>query len=149
MANPLIPESFRGLVLSAADLRQLTGWPDPLIEDYLNIYNNLLTLANIVNQKNDIVKIVTNVEFADSPYDIVDSNDIEEIVFDTTDGDIVANLPAGSEGRNYRLINGGKVGNKVTLNPSGTENLFGENEPEYIYDLEALIVTFDDLLGWM
>ena len=37
------------LSLSAQDLRELTNWPDALIEDYLSILRNLLELAAILD----------------------------------------------------------------------------------------------------
>lgn len=37
------------LSLSAQDLRELTNWPDALIEDYLAILRNLLAIANIID----------------------------------------------------------------------------------------------------
>lgn len=43
-----ISNSF--LSLSAQDLRELTDWPDPLIEDYLAILRNLLSIATIVDE---------------------------------------------------------------------------------------------------
>lgn len=36
-------------VLSAYELRELTNWPDQVIEDYLNIIRNLALIANGVN----------------------------------------------------------------------------------------------------
>lgn len=42
-----ISNSF--LSLSAQDLRELTDWPDPLIEDYLAILRSLLSIATIVD----------------------------------------------------------------------------------------------------
>ena len=41
------------LELSAVDLRALTGWPDPVIEDYLNLTRTMaetFEIVNIVNQ---------------------------------------------------------------------------------------------------
>lgn len=146
MANTTITaQNLRGFALSATELRAMVDWPEALVEDYLNIIDNLFTIADAVNQKNDIIKTVTNVAFADSPYTI--TADDEEIFFDTSGGDIVANLPAGSEGRNFRLLNVSSSGNKVTLNPDGTELLFGDTV-EYIYDAEALIITYDTDFGW-
>ena len=48
-----------------------------------------------------------------SPYTITE--DDEEIFFDTTSGDITALLPAGEEGRNFRLVSVGEGGNKIFL----------------------------------
>ena len=42
-------EQLRGLVLSATELREMTDWPDALIEDYLNLLNNFITLAEIID----------------------------------------------------------------------------------------------------
>ena len=42
-------ERLRRLVLSAADLRSLTDWPDQLIEDYLGILEDLITLASLID----------------------------------------------------------------------------------------------------
>jgi len=41
--------TLRGLILSASDLKTLTDWPDVLIEDYLNIIDNLITLAGAID----------------------------------------------------------------------------------------------------
>jgi hypothetical protein len=46
-------------VLSAEDLRRLTDWPEPLIEDYLNILYNVLLLAGVINQKQDTISVTS------------------------------------------------------------------------------------------
>lgn len=46
-------ERLRGLVLSANDLKALTNWPDALIEDYLNIVDNLITITNLLDVEID------------------------------------------------------------------------------------------------
>lgn len=134
----------RGLILSASEIKNLTNWPETMVEDYLNILENLLTLASILDEKNNILKTIVDV--SSSPYNIPTT--AEDIFFDTTAGDIVATLPVGEEGRNFRLISVGAGGNKVILNPNGSELLFGVNAEEYIYDAEALIVTFSPDYGW-
>ena len=53
MPDPTTIERLRGLVLSANDLRVLIDWPDALIEDYLNIVDNLILLANILDVEID------------------------------------------------------------------------------------------------
>lgn len=50
-------ESLRGLVLSADEVRRMTGWTDDqIIEDYLNIIRNFAEIAEIVddNEQNTI-----------------------------------------------------------------------------------------------
>ncbi len=49
MADAVSTLSDSFLSLSAGDLRDLTSWPDALIEDYLSILRNLLSLANIID----------------------------------------------------------------------------------------------------
>lgn len=53
MPDPKTIEHLRGLMLSANDLRALTDWPDALIEDYLNILDNLILLANTLDVETD------------------------------------------------------------------------------------------------
>ena len=53
MPDPKTIELLRGLVLSASDLRALTDWPEALIEDYLNIVDNLILLANTLDVETD------------------------------------------------------------------------------------------------
>ncbi len=47
-----VVEQLESLVLSAADLANLTGWPDAMIEDYLNILRNIILLGTSVDQDN-------------------------------------------------------------------------------------------------
>ena len=42
-------QEFRRLVLSASEIKQATGWGDAMVEDYLNILNDLITLANAID----------------------------------------------------------------------------------------------------
>ena len=41
-----LADRLRGLILSAADLQKLTKWKPALIEDYLNILDNIILIAN-------------------------------------------------------------------------------------------------------
>lgn len=141
-----VVSKLRGLVLSANELAALTDWDSAVIEDYLELQRNILTLAESIEGGESGFKSTARVTFADSPYEIPD--DVEEIFFDTTDGDIVANLMAGEEGKSYRLINTGFSGNKAFINPFGTELLKGENDDEYVGDGEVLILTYEETEGW-
>lgn len=145
MANPTV-QRLRGLALTSTELRQLNPeWSDTMIEDYLNIIDNLTTLSGIIDEKQDILRTVITVTFADSPYDI---EDVDQIIdFDTTGGDIVANLPAGVDGRYYRMTDVASNGNKVILSPDGAELLFGTST-ENINNAETLIMTFSVDNGW-
>ncbi|NIP50491.1 MAG: hypothetical protein GWN13_00675, partial [Phycisphaerae bacterium] len=56
MADPATSELLRRLVLSAIELRQMNpDWTDAMIEDYLNILDDLITLANGIDGKADLV----------------------------------------------------------------------------------------------
>lgn len=141
---PSTSEKLRGLVLSAVEIRDLTDWPDAMIEDYLNILESLITLADEIDVKNNILKTTNRV--ITTPYELKATD--EEIFFDTDAFPIVANLLPGVDGTNYRMINVGSSGNDVTLNPFGTELLFGVNASERIADDEVLIMTFETAEGW-
>lgn len=81
MPDPKTIERLRGLMLSANDLRALTDWPDALIEDYLNILDNLILLANVLDVETDknlealIYSIPTNKNFESA------INDIKKLFF--------------------------------------------------------------------
>jgi hypothetical protein len=70
MADVTTTESLRGLVLSATDLRSLTDWPDALIEDYLNIIDNIITIAAAVDDEitQTIEEIPTDFTAGSIPY---------------------------------------------------------------------------------
>ena len=145
MAEPT-SKLLQSLVLSAADLKGLTDWDDAIIEEWLNLFRNLLELANQIDTKNDIIKNTTNV--TTSPYEIAE--DDEDVFFDTDafGGDMIANLRPGVDGTNYRLINTGiSGGHRVNINPFGTEKLFGVNASEYMAMQEKLLMTFDEESG--
>lgn len=42
---PNIEEQLQSLVLSAEEIKDLTGWPEAMIEDYLNIVRNFILVA--------------------------------------------------------------------------------------------------------
>ena len=51
MVSPTTIEQLRGLILSAADLHVLSDWPEALIEDYLNIFDNIIFLSDSIDTK--------------------------------------------------------------------------------------------------
>lgn len=75
---------------------------------------------------------------------------IEEYVIfcDTDGGGFTINLPAGTDGKAYRIINTGTSGNAVTLAPNGTNLLFGVNASMSIYDGEVFDVVYETTEGW-
>ncbi len=144
MPDPTTISRLRGLVLSASEIKNLTNWPDVLIEGYLNNLENIVALANEIDTKNNILK-TTNI-IVTSPYTPLVTD--EELFIDTNAIPISVTLPAGIDGTNYRMINIGSSGNDVTLIPNGTEKLFGEVVSEKITDSEVLLMTFQTNEGW-
>lgn len=67
---------------------------------------------------------------------------------DTDGGAFTINLPAGNDGRNYRIINSGSSGNGLTIAPNGTELLLGANSSITITDSNIVILVFDSVEGW-
>lgn len=137
--------SLRGLILSATELRQMhPDWTAAMIEDYLNIFNNLTSLANEIDSKSGLVKnavLVTSASY--TPI-----SDDERIFCDTDFGAINIILPVGTNGAEYRVLNTGRSGNAVTITPDGTELLFGENNSFPLYDAEVVDICFEETQGW-
>jgi len=122
----------------------MTDWPPSMIEDYLSIRDNFLVVTEEVDRKLDASRITYNV--TTTPYTVPDDADV---VFVNTDGgDIVLNLPAGTEGVTLRLIDTGVSGNVAYPTPDGAELLFGVNSAEPLYDYEVFIISYSDTYGW-
>ena len=193
MADITTLSKLRGLVLSASEIKNLTDWPDALIEDYLNILDNLITISNLLdveisqkiedtgtnfsdgsipfadsgfltedntqlfwNTTNSILEIAGRIQsrgrlkgvtrIDTTPYDILITDEI--IFVDTDSGSVTINLPAGTQGQTYKIINSGNSGNNVTIAPNGSDLLIGDVAGEYLIDAETLILTFDEIEGW-
>ena len=65
----------------------------------------------------------TTTRVTTTPYNATATDHI--LFVDTDGGAITVNLPAGIEGKNYKVINCGSSGNDVTLDPNGTEEIWG------------------------
>ena len=72
----------------------------------------------------------------------------DDIFVDTDGGAITVNLPAGVDGKRYRIINVGTSGNAVTLSPNGAELLTGENSSFTLLDKDVMILTYETTEGW-
>ena len=143
MGNPSTIERLRGLILSAAELQTLTDWPDALVEDYLNILDNLITITNEVN---NLIDQTTGVTRVTADYDI----QVEDgtIYCDTDGGSFSVFLPEGVSGETHRIISTGSSGNTVTVVPDGAELLNGFNDSEILYDSENLQLQYQSDEGW-
>lgn len=73
----------------------------------------------------------------------------DQVVFANTDSaGYIITLPAGAEGRTFKIINSGSSGNTLTLAPSGSEHLIGANANFILADGETLIISFNGTDGW-
>jgi len=72
------------------------------------------------------------------------------IYADTDGGNITINLPIGIEGKRYKLINCGSSGNTLTVDPSGTQQLFGAGAgvASTVADGEIIDINFNATEGW-
>ena len=105
--------------------------------------NNILKITGRISSTGRI-KGTTRVN--STPYNLLPTD--ENVYVDTNSAPITLNLPAGSDGVSYRIINVGVNRNDVTLTPDGTDLLFGVNSTEKIIDSEVLIMTFEATEGW-
>lgn len=46
MAN--LTSNYLGLALSAAEVKGMTGWPDPIVNDYISLLSSLTQLASAI-----------------------------------------------------------------------------------------------------
>ena len=67
----------------------------------------------------------TRIDHTDSVYSILAGD--WKIYVDTDGGAATVNLPAGIDGKPYKIVNTGTAGNDVTIVPNGAELLFGAN----------------------
>ncbi len=144
MPDPKTAQRLRGLVLSAAELVQLNpDWKPAMIEDYLNLLDNLILIAeeidNIVDQTQGVTR-VTN--------DYTISYEDGTIFADTTSNDITLYLPAGQNGELHKIVHSALTGNKVYIVPNGSEDIYGENATVTLYNSEVLDLQFETTEGW-
>lgn len=49
MPSPTTYEKIKSLEISAFELKSLMGWPDPVVEDYINMARSFLTISQIID----------------------------------------------------------------------------------------------------
>ena len=144
MPDPKIAQRLRGLVLSAKELVQLNpDWKPAMVEDYLNILDSIILLAQ---ELDDIIDQTQGVTRVTNDYTIASEDGT--IFADTTSNDITLDLPAGQNGEVHMIVHSAKTGNKVYLVPNGTEEIYGENETVTLYNREVLDLQFQTEEGW-
>jgi len=93
-------------------------------------------------------RFTTRIINTDSPYTVLG---IDEVIFcDTDGGAITANLPAGIPGKHYKLINTGSSANDLTVDPNGTEQLYGAGAgvAATVADGEVIDIHYETTEGW-
>ncbi len=92
--------------------------------------------------------LTTRIISTDSPYTIL-TTDI--VIFADTDGGVItANLTAGVGGKEYKIINCGSSGNNVTVDPNGTEQLYGAGAgvAYTLTDGNVITIHYNATEGW-
>jgi hypothetical protein len=138
-------EKLRRLIINAPELHeQHPTWSQAFMEDYLNILENTLILADEIDTKEGST---ANTRIVNSASILLATDD--EIAFITTSGDIPFVLPEVDDGRRIRLINTTEraTGNDIVLTTSSGELIADETE-QRIGPQSVLRLTFFNLLGW-
>ena len=70
MPNPTTYEKIKGFALSAVELKSMTNWADPVIEEFLNMIRALITIAELLDIEIDqkIEEIPTDFIDGSIPY---------------------------------------------------------------------------------
>jgi len=96
----------------------------------------------------DITDNTTRIIDTASPYTILATDNV--VFCDTDGGAIEVDLPAGTEGKHYKLINCGSGGNSLTVDPDGTEQVWGGGAGValVLIDGEILDIHYNATEGW-
>lgn len=78
MPNPTTYEKIKSLEFSAFELKGLTGWPDPVIEDYLNTIRALATISTLIDTQADKLLEDLSTDFLDGSIPYVDGGGLVE-----------------------------------------------------------------------
>lgn len=84
----------------------------------------------------------------DSPYAVLATDRV--LYCDTDAGVIEVDLPAGVNNRTLKLINVGSSANDLTVDPNGTEQVFGggAGAPATVSDGDSIEITFETTEHW-
>jgi hypothetical protein len=112
----------------------ITGQLDRVVNN-INVLNGRLRGGRVV----EVTRVTNDTVIDDSYHHVFGNTDTQAITI---------TLPAGDEGREYRIINTGSSENNLILTPDGTENLIGVNSSFTLTDGEALILIYNSIDGW-
>ena len=92
------------------------------------------------------IKTTKVIDNTNSPYTVLATDVV--ILCDTDTADITLNLPAGVNGKTYKVVNVGTSGNVVTVAPNGTELIDGVNASKDLSDGSIIDLTYTTTYGW-
>lgn len=78
MPNPTTFEKIKGLALSAVELKAMTNWADPVIEEFLNMIRALITIAELLDIEIDQKIETIPTDFLDGSIPFVDNGFLVE-----------------------------------------------------------------------
>ncbi len=141
----------RTLTLTTGDAsRTITLSGNPTLADWFD--QAVKTSSDVVFVKitstGGRVRNTTRKINTDSPYTVLATDEI--LFFDTDGGAIEADLPAGVEGTHYKLINCGSSGNDLTVDPNGSEQVYGSGAGvvAVVADGEVIDIEYNATEGW-
>ena len=154
----LAQNKLRGLVLSAAEIREMTkrsadtSWPDSLIEDYLTQLENSVILAETIDKiSSGVIFNITNV--TGTPYTILSTDAI--LLVDASIENMTLTLPTsiGIEGKTYIIEKIDSTTNIVTVDGSGAETINSDSQFDLLDQYESVeptAILFSDFsTNWM
>jgi len=155
----LTRNNLRGLVLSAAEIREMTkrssdtAWPDALIEDYLTQLENSIILSETIDSIESGGTLLNVTRVASTPYMILSTDAI--LLVDATGGNIVVTLPTaiGIEGKTYIIEKIDDTTNIVTVDGNGAETINSDSQFDLLCQYESVeptAILFSDFsTNWM
>ena len=154
----LVQNKLRGLVLSAAEIREMTkrssdtSWPDALIEDYLTQLENSVIVAETIDKiSSGVILNITNV--TGTPYTILSTDAI--LLVDASIENMTLTLPTsiGIEGKTYIIEKIDSTTNIVTVDGSGAETINSDSQFDLLDQYESVeptAILFSDFsTNWM
>ena len=143
MPDPKTIERLKGLILSAKDLRELRDWPGALIEDYLSILDNIITIANLLDIEIDQKIEETPTDFSDGSIPFAEDGLLVE---DNTNlaWDILTNTLAALNLLSETITLSSATASRLLATDAGKELLSVADLTAWIAGTAAQITVTDD-----
>lgn len=135
-----LSEKIKGLQLNAVDLKLLTVWPTPVIEDYLSLFDSLTYITESID-----IGAGLNIEFVTAAYTAQTPDGV--ILLNASANDITVKLAINSsEGQEHSLK---CIDNtfQCFIDPQG-KTIDGSNSIIEIFLYESITVKADSNGNW-